>query len=531
MTYKGLDVSNVPSYQRNITLATWKKIKAAGYSFVIIKAGGSDDGFYKDAVFEKNYKNAKSAGLNVGAYYVVGKSFTSESVGKEHAKKFIDILKGKQFEYPVYLDIESMYFSAKNKKANTDACVAFIKTLQSAGYWTGIYASTVSGFQNVLDDSRLQPYAHWVAEYNGEDKCSYKGKVGVGIWQYTSSGKVPGINGNVDLDISYVDYPTKIKAKGMNGFTKTTTTVKAPTATTSKSGLTLRKEMVALAQSYVGCVRGDSKHKEIIDIFNTVQPDGWPMNYTAAWCAAFVSALAIKKFGKDKAKKFFPLSANCKNIIKNAKAKGIWVENDAYIPSPGDWIIYDWEDDGVGEDSTGYDHVGLVKASTSTKITAIEGNISNKCGTRVINVNGRYIRGFVHPDYESLAAGEALTPTVVKYKVAITGVWDQYTTKMLAVKLKVNDDDGVIKNQLNSCKKYLVAIDNAKWRFSDNPVKGSDIIVALQKKVGVKADGWIGPDTIAALQTFLNKNLGLKLDVDSYLGVQTVKAFQTWINK
>lgn len=530
MTYNGIDVSDVPSYQRYISLANWKKIKADGKSFVILKAGGSGTKAepntpYKDTAFETNYKNAKAVGMNVGAYYVGGPDFKTTAAGKKAAKHFIDILKGKTFEYPVYIDIEGAYYhSAANKKGNTDACVAFIKELQNAGYWAGIYASTVSGFQTVLDDSRLQSYAHWVAEYHNGSKCSYKGKVGTGIWQHSYSGKVNGIDGKVDLDISYVDYPSKIKAKGLNGFAK-------PTTTTAKvTEASLRRDMVSLAESYLGCTVGSTKHKHIVDIFNTVQPDGWPMNYTAAWCATFVSALVIEMFGKEKAKAYFPLSANCYNIIKNAIAKSIWVENDAYIPSAGDWIIYDWDDNGVGEDTTGYDHVGIVKSVVNGKITVIEGNKNNKCDTRVINVNGRYIRGFVHPKYNELATGKTVEePTKLKLKV--TGVWDKDTTNALAIKLGLKSGNGVIKNQLNSCKKYLVAINNADWQFVSKANAGSDVIVALQKKIGADADGWIGPDTIWHLQAFLNKALGANLDVDKYAGVQTVKALQRWINK
>lgn len=412
MATKGIDVSNVPVGQRNITQAVWKKVKAAGYSFVILKAGGSDandepGGFYKDAVFEKNYKNAKAAGLNVGAYYVVGRTFKTTAAGKEHAKKFIEILKGKQYEFPVYLDIESNYFAAGNKKGNTDAAVAFIKALQDAGYWAGIYASTVSGFQNVLDDSRLQPYAHWVADYRG--KCYYTGKVGAGIWQSGQRIDVPGIKGEVDVNTCYVDYPKKIKAKGLNGFEKTETESDA------------RAKAVQIAESYVGCACGDSRHREIVDIFNTVQPDGWPMNYTAAWCATFVSAIAIKQLGKEKAKELFPLSANCAGIIRGAISRGIWVENDAYVPSPGDWILYDWADNGIGDDTTGYDHVGMIKKVSAGKITVIEGNRNDKCAYREITVNDRYIRGFVHPKYpgaSSESSGSA-TPAAKKPSIAV----------------------------------------------------------------------------------------------------------------
>lgn len=420
MATKGIDVSNVPAGQRNITLAVWKKVKEAGYSFVILKAGGSDandepGGFYKDAVFEKNYKNAKAAGLNVGAYYVVGKTFKTTAAGKEHAKKFIEILKGKQYEFPVYLDIESNYFAAGNKKGNTDAAVAFIKALQDAGYWAGIYASTVSGFQNVLDDSRLQPYAHWVADYRG--KCYYTGKVGAGIWQSGQRVDVPGISGEVDVNTCYVDYTQKIKAKGLNGFKKSAAGKPAAAKETEAS---VRAKAVLLAESYIGCVRGDSRHKKIIDTFNTVQPDGWPMNYTAAWCATFVSAIAIMQFGKDKAAKLFPLSANCENIINGAKSRGIWVENDAFIPSPGDWIIYDWTDKGVG-DARGYDHVGLVKNVSGGKINVIEGNRNDKCAYREIEIDGRYISGFVHPKYPGASSGSSgsKTPAAKKPSIAV----------------------------------------------------------------------------------------------------------------
>lgn len=514
MTYKGIDVSNVPDGQRNITVNDWKKIKNAGYSFVILKAGGSDDGYYKDAVFEKNYKNAKSAGLNVGAYYIVGSDCKNSAEGERTAKKFIDILNGKKFEYPVYMDVE--HPESATRKGNTDAAVAFCQTMQKAGYWVGIYASTESGFESKLDDSRLQSYAHWVADYRG--KCYYKGKVGIGIWQYSDRGTVPGISGNVDMDLGYVDYPTKIKAKGLNGFTLPVDIVRANTVT--------------MAASYLGCVRGDSRHKQIVDIFNTVKPDGWAMNYTAAWCATFVSAIFIKMFGKEKAQKYFPLSANCAGIIKGAKARDIWVENDAFVPSPGDLIIYDWSDSGKG-DAKGYDHVGIVKMVSKGKITVIEGNRNNKCATRVIDVNGRYISGFVHPNYAKLANVQTTsttvkTPTVTKLDV--DGDWSVKTTNRLQEKLGI-EPDGEISNQLNRCKKYLPACNTKSWKFYNNPKDNSLTIERLQRLIGVSADGYAGYNTIVMLQKFLNKQINAGLKVDGECSKKTVKALQTWLNK
>lgn len=502
-TTKGIDVSNVPAGQRNITVDSWKKIKAAGYSFVILKAGGSDasdepGGFYKDAVFEKNYTNAKAAGLNVGAYYLVGRSFTTTAAGKEHAKKFIEILKGKQYEYPVYLDIESMYFKASNKKGNTDAAVAFIKALQDAGYWTGIYASTESGFQEVLDDSRLQPYAHWVADYRG--KCYYKGKVGAGIWQSGQRTDIPGISGKVDVNTCYVDYPTKIKAKGLNGFTKSASGKPAAAPETEAS---VRAKAVFLAESYIGCVRGDSRHKKIIDTFNTVQPDGWPMNYTAAWCAAFVSSIAILQFGKEKAKTLFPLSANCKNIIEGAKSRGIWVENDAFIPSPGDWIIYDWTDKGVG-DARGYDHVGLVKNVSDGKINVIEGNRNDKCAYREIEIDGRYISGFVHPKYpgtsSSSSSGSAKKTTKPSIAVAannvIAGKYGNGDARVAALK-KLGFSSSEIDQIQSKVNQILAAKSETTYT-----VKSGDTLSAIASKYGttvsalVKKNGISNPNLI-----------------------------------
>lgn len=476
MKVLGIDVSNVPKGQRNITVDDWKKVKAAGYTFAILKAGGSDagdepGGFYKDAVFEKNYKNAKAAGIQVGAYYIVGEKCNSTAAGKTHAQKFIDIIKGKQFEYPVYMDVEHPL--PANRKGNTDAAVAFMQALQNAGYWAGIYASTESGFKSKLDDSRLQGYAHWVADYRG--KCYYTGKVGIGMWQHTDKGSVAGISGAVDLDICYVDYPSKIKAKGLNGFGATDTQTRA--------------NAVSIAEAYVGCVRGDSRHKDIIDTFNTVQPDGWPMNYTAAWCATFVSAIAIKQFGKTDAAKLFPLSANCAGIIRGAMNRGIWVENDAYIPSPGDWILYDWEDKGAGDDTTGYDHVGMVKSVSGGKIIVIEGNRNNKCAYREIAVNGRYIRGFVHPNYPSSGSPDKPSIAVAAQNV-IAGKYGNGDARVAVLK-KLGFTDTEVRqiqekvNQIMAAKKETVYTVKAGDTLSAIAAKYGTTVDALVKKNGI----------------------------------------------
>lgn len=207
---QGIDVSR---WQGNIN---WKQIKDSEIEFAIIKAGGSDDGFYTDPTYEANYKNAKAVGMPVGAYYIVGPYCVSKEDGIADAKRFMKMLEGKTFEYPVYIDLELT--SPATKSGTTDAVLAFCRTMEQAGYFCGIYASDISGFKDRLELSRLKTRALWVASYGSMPKyvSSY------GIWQKSSTGRVPGIVGDVDLDECYVDYPAIIKNKGDNGFPKPT---------------------------------------------------------------------------------------------------------------------------------------------------------------------------------------------------------------------------------------------------------------------------------------------------------------------
>lgn len=190
---QGIDVSH---WQGKID---WDKVKASGIKFAIIKVGGSDSGFYKDSTFEYNYENAKRVGIQVGAYYFVGKKCISSADGSADAKRMIEQVKGKTFELPLFIDIETT--SPSDKAGATDAVIAFCDEIDKAGYKSGVYASKTSGFVERLDDSRLLNITHWVAQYN--TSCTYKGKYD--FWQKSSKGSVNGITGNVDLDEMYVE--------------------------------------------------------------------------------------------------------------------------------------------------------------------------------------------------------------------------------------------------------------------------------------------------------------------------------------
>lgn len=175
----------------------------------------------------------------------------------------------------------------------------------------------------------------------------------------------------------------------------------------------LRKKVVETAKSYLGEKEGGKEHKEIIRMFNTVKPDGAAMTTSAPWCAAFSSAMEIKALGKADAKKICPLSYNCGTIISKAKKLGCWIENDKYKPKEADWILYDWQDSGKGDNTGGADHVGIVETVKGSEIVVIEGNKNDRVERRTLKINGRYIRGYVAIPYGKIA-DNAQTKTVSK---------------------------------------------------------------------------------------------------------------------
>lgn len=209
---KGIDVSH---WQGDID---WSKVSESGIEFVIIKAGGSDidsqtsDSSYTDPNFYKNYWGARSYGISVGAYYFAGKQFLGAVEGGRCAEKFLRIVAGKAFELPLFVDIEQT--SAKFRKNATEATIAFCDKLEEWGYFAGIYASDISGYQDKLEHSKLEQYAHWVARYGKEPQICKEWQ----IWQRSSDGTVPGIVGKVDINESRVDYRKIMFNMGLNGY-------------------------------------------------------------------------------------------------------------------------------------------------------------------------------------------------------------------------------------------------------------------------------------------------------------------------
>lgn len=192
----------------------YHKVKQNGVIGVIIKVGGSDGAinYYKDKKFETNYKKAKEAGLLVGAYWFAGKQIDSMARGIRDAMFFEELIKGKQFELPVFIDYEKG--NKKNKIGNTEAIIGFCNYMEGKRYFVGVYGSDRNTFEEMVHKDRLTSYYWWVANYSTKpfNKC--------GLWQYTSRGIIDGIKGNIDISQLFTDVSKVIVDKGFNGFSQ-----------------------------------------------------------------------------------------------------------------------------------------------------------------------------------------------------------------------------------------------------------------------------------------------------------------------
>lgn len=164
-----------------------------------------------------------------------------------------------------------------------------------------------------------------------------------------------------------------------------------------------RTRYIRQMQAWAGLKESDGSFRIVIDTYNSglaAAVKRWGtrnvrMQYDWAWCACTVSAAAMAAGVAD----IVPIEISCPYMIEEATKAGIWVENDAYVPTPGDIIMYDWQDSGVGDNQGLADHVGMVEAVNGNQMTIIEGNKNDSVSRRTLAVNGIYIRGFIVPNF------------------------------------------------------------------------------------------------------------------------------------
>lgn len=390
---KGIDISY---HQGKID---FKKVKNDGIEFVILRVG------YRDKVDSKFFEyidGAKNAGIQILGVYFFSYALNIDQV-KDEVKLCIDTMKKVGLGKDVFVAYDFEYDTvekAKQKKIILTKynCNLHTKTfceeVKRMGYIPIIYTN-IDYYKNWYDQDLLNKYPIWLADYKGEPdyKCL--------IQQYSNVGKVSGINTNVDMNYYYGE---EFKMEEKNN---------------SENKKRSRTEVVKLAKSWIGKKESDGSFKFIIDIYNSYKPHprGYKMTYTASWCATFWSALAIKLDYTD----IIPIECSCGELIKKAQKIGIWKESDSYEALPGDAILYDWDDDGKGDNTGWPDHIGVIEKVSNGEFTVIEGNKNNSVERRIIKVNGKFIRGFITPKYDDVDESYVVrTETSEKIKWVVT---------------------------------------------------------------------------------------------------------------
>ena len=258
----------------------WTKVKNAGVQFAILRVSSyrnmkNPNSIYKDPYFETFYKGAKAVGLPVGCYFY--SQCENEVQAKKEANFVLECIKGKQFEYPIWIDVENIHTLQTTTKAQlTNAVITAMDILEKNGYYTGIYTGKYI-LRDELNDSKLDKYDKWIAQYSS--KCTYTGKYN--MWQfggeinYLKNKKIPGIGSDVaDQNYCYVDYPSIIKKNGLNGYKKSeNTTPTTPAIPTKKenmykvtsNALNVRSEPSIKDENIVGKLKKDDE-VEIVEI-------------------------------------------------------------------------------------------------------------------------------------------------------------------------------------------------------------------------------------------------------------------------
>ena len=221
---KGVDLSDWQG-----TEVDFNAVKSAGYDYVILRAGFART---EDNAFEGNYSRAKAAGLDVGVY-LYSYASTKDGVLAE-AAALKTWLKGKTLEYPVYFDLEDpATHGPMSRDALTALALAFLDEMAADGWLVGLY-SCKSWLEHKMDTNKIcAKYECWMAQYLSDGTYSIYDRYDevYGMWQYSSSGKVSGVPGNVDMDVCFKDYPSICREYGFNGYEATGETLTLSGAT------------------------------------------------------------------------------------------------------------------------------------------------------------------------------------------------------------------------------------------------------------------------------------------------------------
>lgn len=362
MEIKGIDISS------NQGKPDWAKVSNSGIKFAILRIHQKSG---TDTSFEHNYKGCKSNGILIGGYKYSYALTPAQAI--DEAESVIEVLNGRGLDFPIFYDLEWNQQRTLGKQAIENIAVAFLIRMKKAGYKVGIYCN-YDWYKNCLSDA-LKQYDCWIANYpkkeldNGTLQERLRVPVGVG-WQYSEHGKVPGINGNVDMDVFYTDYRTEQKGETTVVKTKLQEFTELGDYYASNGGYLEKK-----SNAYLDDFKRNAGYNNYTKFARDVNSWGQPGCQAQPWCAEYqfwklVNVLGITRALQIMGGGFY----NCKSVTNHAKSNGTWHKS----PKVGALVIF-----------RNGSHVGSVQSFDGSRIYTNEGNTSSVAG---VVANGGAVR-------------------------------------------------------------------------------------------------------------------------------------------
>ena len=507
-------VIDVSHWDGTVHYASW--ITKHNLWGVIVKAGGNETrlGRYTDSQFETNYKNAKAAGLHVGAYYYT--VVTSIEEAKKDAQHLIGLLQGHKFDMPIYMDVEDPRQFQLSKRLLTDIIKTFCDALIDAGYYAGLYMSGSTWLNNVVTDE-LRDYANWIAWW----RAAWPTEAGdIGLWQQGTKRLSDGalyyddVSGCTDFNWCIIDYPSRIN----NG-----DTTQEPTEDTTPQTPDPKEEE-----------KEDNRLTKFCNLMYTACVE-WSLGYDQynRWdirdggecdCSSLV-IWAAKTAGFDTGD-----ASYTGNMSSNFTARG-WkrIAADLSQARPGDILLNDNCHTATVISGFGWG-AKIAQASIDEHGNITGGQSGDQANeTNVKNIY-TYSRGWDcilrYTGESTSGVDDSDSGTTSDGKLKVDGIAGPATIRLWQTSLGTTAD-GVISGQCYCDREYISGIQSVTWERT-----GSQLVRAVQTKVGVTADGYWGKQTSKGIQTFLINhgfNVG-SAGADGYFGFNSVKGLQNSLN-
>lgn len=516
-------VLDISRYDEGIDLAEWKR--KHGLWGVIIKVGGNEGGRYKDRMFETHYANAKAAGLHIGFYYYT--TVTNVAEANADANHMIRCIDGKDYDLPWYMDVEDPAQFALSARKLTDVIKSFCNTLSYKGIYSGLYTGGSAWLNNMYSDE-LRDFANWIAWW----RANWPTEAGdIGMWQQggirLSDGNIvfDDLPGYHDCDWCCIDYPSRIKAGWTKQQIETTSKPTEEIQNGSKGAAMGRaSDVISAAYGELGYYapsdpeRGSKYGRWLAELTG----EDWLAGPSTEiwWCCMFVSWCLAQGGAKMDG---FPTYNTDVALSHGAKKYAV----DKYKVRYGDIIIFNWDWNSTT------DHIGFATGEfDGTGFTTIEGNVGNAVKEKYRQMgNVAYV---LRPPYEAYGVVTGDTPSVSTSpknnrdggKLELDGIGGWNTIIDLQHQLGTVED-GEISGQHSGNKSHHRGMCNVTYEGT-----GSQVVKALQRKVGANPDGYWGPDTSRKLQQWLiNKGYDCgPAGIDGYFGHDSVIALQKALN-